>query len=184
MISSSQFDFTLLKGDRNSRVWRELEPWIGAAANLYGRHVSEQESFPFHAHEQCAVSFLVGAAYHAGYLALAECDVDKDERLGRSDLWIAIADRQYWFEFKRASFDPGKKRWGLRHALAVVESDLDKLFFDQGEVGVACVIAATDCLSAENRDLYLDFAEEFDFSLRLGPDDESGAYLYLKVTEH
>ena len=173
--------FTVLKQDAENEIWSGFLPWLKCAADIYRRHVEQEDSFPFHSNEQCAVSLLLAGATAAGHLSLMECDIDKGDGRGRADLWLSMDGRQLWFEFKRSAFNPLARRWGLDHAFSQVSCDLEKIYFDEEEVGVICVIAATDKMTPEYRNAYTKFLSRVDFAVRLGPDDEDGVILYFKI---
>jgi len=173
----------LLKGDSTSNFYGELKSWIDEVALLYMTYLDDLGYLPFHDHEQCAVSLLVAAASRAGHLALAECAVDREESAGRADLWIVSENTHYWFEFKRSAFRPNTPKWGLKHSLKIALHEVGQLYFDDGEVGVAGIIAVTDKMPAGRRKEYEDFCENVDFAFHLGPYGWRGAYLYFKILD-
>jgi hypothetical protein len=124
-----------------------------------------------------------GGAVQAGYLSLMECDVDKGQGSGRADLWIAAGSLQYWFEFKRSAFNPFSSRWGLEHAFVQVKRDIEQLYFDDGEVGVACVISSTDQMSPMYQKSYDIFCSKVDYAVRFGPRSNEGVIIYFKILE-
>lgn len=174
-------NFVCLKGDKTSEIYRDWKPWLNHTSKLYMKFIDDHGHWPLHDNEQAAVSLLLAGAVKAGYLALAECEVDKDERKGRGDLWIICDNTKYWFEFKRAAFNPNALNWGLKHALYVATNDINKLAIDNGELGVAGVIAATDLMKAGRKKTYSDFCDHVDYAFHIGPSGARGAYLYFSV---
>ena len=158
--------------------------WFRCTSNIYTDLLEKFDDQPFHENEMAGVSLILSGAVRANLPAIMEWPVDKSGKPhGRSDLWVHVEETDCWFEFKRAAWNPNASKWGLSYSLDAAIYSAKEMTFLSGEMGFAGVIAATDNLVDTRREIYMNFCKEVDFAYRIGPDDNRGVYIYLKVVE-
>lgn len=164
---------------------KDWDAWMTEADKLYTRFLERLGESPFAYHEVASVGFLASAAAMAGFVPLAEYEIQKLGRhnkrtkvVGRADLWMNSGKRAYSFEFKRAYFSATQKN--LTESLIAAVDDIACIHRDEYHYAAGAVLARVR--DPHRLDTYNAFAfsEKVDLSYRLGPEDAEGAFLYFK----
>jgi hypothetical protein len=181
--------YECLKADgRRRKIVTQWEEWLVEADRLYCEFLRVVDDSPFDFHEVAAVGFLSCAAARSGFLTLNEYQLIKHSRTdrrrkvpGRADLWMIKDDVEYSFEFKRAWYNA--TRSNLKAMLQVVRGDIRSVPADECHHAAGGLIAY---VNDPRRDAtYRDFIRDshVHMAYRIGPEGESGAFLYFSFRE-
>ncbi len=173
----------IISGDQSHPIFKDWKPWLQKCSVLYDECLNEYKYQPFLYHEMEAVSLMLGAAHRSGYMALSESAIERGEKSGRSDMWMACNSFQYYFEFKRSAHNLFATKWGLAHSMDVAKAQLVNCSFSRKEKAVAGVISATAKWRSGYLEMLRSFADEVDYAIHFGPDRNHGAYLFLNIMD-
>ncbi|HEX8301843.1 hypothetical protein [Sphingomonas sp.] len=190
-----------MKADDRRREAKDWNRWMESAAKLADRFYLEAgNDDPFMYGEQASVGFLATAAAHAGFMALPEFAVTKNDiknsspRSGRSDLWISSSDREWWFEAKQRFINRGSKADLVRSW-----RDAERCASEVRDNGTAVAMLIVSCWRLKGpdapakgdtgrpikvtrqaaREAVHDFKNERQFAWRLGRDDDRTPETYI-----